>query len=160
MHIPLKWSIRVWYGYILGLTAHVGKYQSACFTNFIQANCAELPVINSTPACVLAMLAMCQRHNSVLQCILSCAADYPLKTCAACVCSAVNSARAPTAGEKLLQTAWSCVLCPMKHETHIFSAPGFDGSLQLSISHVPSVLPNLLCKSSEGSIKAQNYQCN
>ena len=50
--------------------------------------------------------------------------------------------------------------CPMKHETYIFSAPGFHGSLQLSTSHVPSVLPNLLCKSSEGSIKAQNYLCN
>ena len=84
----------------------------------------------------------------------------PVHTRAACVCSAVNSARAPTAGEKLLPTAWSCVLCPMKRETHIFSAPGFHCSLQLSTSHVPSVLPDLLCKSSEGSIKAQNYLCN
>ena len=85
------------------------------FHNFIQANCGELPVLNSAPACVLAMLAICKRRNSVLQCILSCAADYPLKTCAACVCSAVNSAHAPTAGETLLSNGSICLLTFTMH---------------------------------------------
>ena len=117
------------------------------------------------------LFATCSFHTRLLLTILTVESSppptvrppalfTPVHTRAACVCTAVNSARAPTAGEKLLPTAWSCVLCPMKHETHIFSAPGFHGSLQLSTSHVPSVLPDLLCKSSEGSIKAQNYLCN
>ena len=117
------------------------------------------------------LFATCSFHTRLLLTILTVESSLPftmrppalftpVHTRAACVCSAVNSARAPTAGEKLLPTAWSCVLCSMKHETHIFSAPGFHCSLQLSTSHVPSVLPDLLCKSSGGSIKAQNYRCN